>query len=251
MSAGNLADLTICYIRYFTTEKEINMKKHRLWALSLRRLSIFLVISFGLSVGFPAGAQETSSLPLWEYPGIAKFKGTPEEACEIWNKKGFMSLSACQQAVSVFQENLSCETYYLEDGDVVVTTFTKRDGSHDAKKMIVAFKYPAGHAQAGESLPANDQKRLVVSCHLGIGDSKAIALPFVCGNWTIHNREVEPVAYVSPPREHMMQHTGVIPSGSIQYLPSVSLPGCGIDIPSAIIVNSDTLQSRGATRVDW
>lgn len=73
----------------------------------------------------------------------------------------------------------------------------------------------------------------------------------------------QPVVVPEPPQpvviqpEQHMPYTGVVRSGSVEYLPGVNIDSCccggGINIPAYFNANTDGdgLQSRGSSKVDW
>lgn len=158
------------------------MKKLRLWAQILGNTIVFMAIVF---LGLFAASSADAQIENWEYPGQYRYRGTSDNAGRMLVQK--TNISFAEYVVGVAKQKAGqCREYYLQDGEVVTTTFTRWDGTHHTDTVRVAFKYPLEHELAGESLPTDHPTRRAVSCSTGNADGLAVLLPDVCENWSVH-----------------------------------------------------------------
>lgn len=212
---------------------------------SLGKKITLALVSAILALGQPAFAQPTSTINNWEYPGRFKFTGTPEKACDIFVGFGLLK-TACLTAVDL-KEKGGCEEFYLQDGDIITTTFSSARG-HGANTLRVNFK-----DEQGQPVPADHEMRRAHRCATGI-PGIVIVFPEVCGNWSIMTREVPPVHEVKLEEPPPPQQEWVC---SVEYfhdtggghghlhLPGVYIPGCPDVFVGGLFVNGGSSQSRG------
>ena len=230
------------------------MKTSRLWAHVQHYLLLLGVVCAGLSVASSAGAQSIEP-QLWEFPGARPFTGTPLEACQLHQKTTGLPVEECLNGTKLHEIGMCEKGYFLQDGYLLHTTYTN-NGKSRSVYVKVAFKYPKGHAKAGQPLPADDEKRYASRCALSRDDGATIVFPYVCGNWSVAYEKV-----VLPTVERFPDSVWVCKKyrfngsvgNSVQYLQGfVSADCCCGSVtytPGLIVDSGDTLQSSGYTEV--
>lgn len=227
------------------------MKISRLWAQVKRKTLAYMAVAFfGLSTAMTVGAQPEN----WEYPGRYSFQGTPEQACQLLTTKTNISFAECLVGVAKLNAE-QCREVFLQDGDTVATTFTRWNGTHLVRIVVVAFKYPLEHELAGESLPADHPDRKALSCSTGNADGLAILLPAACKNWSVHQMVLPPessarlvcrqVSFSAPVHSEVGQYLNSIWVGDCCCSGDSYLPSFGFNL-------TDSLESNGYSEIcDW
>lgn len=126
------------------------------------------------------GQQSTPTITTLTELGRAPYTGDAPQACQILQGYGLEYLT-CLNALAVCAGG-NTEEVFLEDGMVIVTLQTKRDGTHAATSAVYRPVYPSGHDLAGQPLAINDPDRRARLCQRG---EMTIVIPDACGNPSI------------------------------------------------------------------
>ena len=214
------------------------MKHVRLWAygwLSVAALSLLCLSS--LSVAEPTGAQ--TELPTLKEFGEAPYDGPDETGCKLLHDKIKLSLSECKVGQIKLRRGL-CREYFIQDGEIITTTFTRANGAHDVATVVVDLD-----DENGKPLPPDHKSRKSLTCATGNKDGLAVLMPDGCPNWSAHVPKPVVTTRRTSRSSRIAITGGPVAPSNRQYLSGFQLRNCkgSLSMPGMITGQESTLKS--------
>lgn len=196
-----------------------------------------------LALALP-GLAQSSSVKNWTNPGSFPFTGTLTEACDLHRDN--LTSEQCLRAMSRYEAG-TCDTMYLQDGDIIDVSFTA-GGVHKKSTLRVMF---------GDQYGPEDPIRLAQACSTGRSDGLYMVRPQVCGNWSAMTVPL-PSTPISVPEEperkiryETVQVCTDVPISSYTPGYQMSVPGVGFsdDCGNLFYTGPLSSQTSGTTSV--